>query len=146
MLKVTTDKLKFRGQNLNMIVLFLNTVQHCNGKDVIVEFYPYLSEEAQKDDAARNHLRHELFCYSTKEEQQVVFTDATKTEIKVNEEGAPEMRSVTVQEWKLLEDLKIQTSGHLEFFSKDVWPLINVEVKKYLVGLGICSETDIAEV
>lgn len=131
---------------MNMIVLFLNTVQHCNGKDVIVEFYPYLSEEAQKDDAARNHLRHELFCYSTKEEQQVVFTDATKTEIKVNEEGAPEMRSVTVQEWKLLEDLKIQTSGHLEFFSKDVWPLINVEVKKYLVGLGICSETDIAEV
>lgn len=147
MLKITSLKnMKFRGQKLTDMVLFLNVAQYCNGKDVIVEFYPYLSEVAQKDDAARNHLRHELFYLSTRQENQLVFVDEAKTKIKVDENGTPVTESVTVQEWKLLEDLKIQTSGHLEFFSKDVWPLINSKVKEYLIGLGICNKSDITEV
>jgi hypothetical protein len=146
MLQINSNKLKFRGQQLNTILLFLNTTQHCNGKDLIIEFYPYLSVDARKDDTARNHLRHELFYLSTRQELQPMFVDEVRTEIKVDENGSPVMESVTVQEWKLLEDLKIETPGHLEFFSKDVWSLINAEVKQYLVGLGVCNETDITEV
>jgi len=147
MLKLNNLKtIKFRGQKLTKVVLFLNAVQHCNGKDVIMELYPYLSEETRKDDAARNHLRHEVFYLEAKKEPQLVFADAAKTEVKVDESGAPVTQNVTVEEWKLLEDLKIETPGHLEFFAGDVWQMINAEVKKYLVELGICSENEIIEV
>lgn len=145
MMKIKSNKIKFRGQNLTELVIFLNTVQHCNGKDIIVEIYPYLSEVARKDDAPRNHLRHEVFYLGTRIESQPVFVDETK--VKVDEHGQPVTENVTVEEWKLLEDLKIETSGHIEFFAQpDFWSVINAKIKEYLIDLGICSENDIAEV
>lgn len=116
MLKIKTNKLKFRGQQLIELVLFLNAVQHCNGKDIIVELYPYLSEESRKDDSSRNHLRHELFY------------------------------TVDDANWQLLEDLKIETEGYIVFFAQqNFWQIINQAVKQYLVDLGICSESEIIE-
>ena len=122
MLKIETNHLKFRGQKQTELTLFLSTVQYCNGKDVIVEIYPYLSEAARKDNAARNHLRHEVFYFETREEPQSVFINEAKTKVKVDENGQPVIQMVTVEEWKLLEDLKIETSGHIEFFAQpDFW-------------------------
>ena len=147
MLKINSNKLKFRGQELTELVIFLNAVQHCNGKDIIVEIYPYLSEVARKDDAVRNHLRHEVFYLEAREETQPVFIDETKTKVKVDDNGQPLTQMVEVKEWKLLEDLKIETTGHIEFFAQpDFWDVINTKVKEYLIDLDICSENDITEV
>lgn len=147
MLKIKLNKLKFRGQELTELVIFLNAVQYCNGKDIIVELYPYLSEEARKDDATRNHLRHEVFYLNVREEPQPVFVDEAKTKVKVDERGQPVTQIVIVEEYKLLEDLKIETTGHIEFFAQpDFWDVINTKVKEYLIGLGVCCESDITEV
>lgn len=138
---------KFRGQEIIEVLFFLNAIQHCNGKDIIVEIYPYLSEVARKDDVARNHLRHEVFYLETREESQPVFIDEAKTEIKIDKDGQVVIEDVTVEEWKLLEDLKIETLGHVEFFAQpNFWDVINTAVKQYLIDLGICSENDIIEV
>ena len=147
MIKIKSNKLKFRGQKLTELVIFLNAVQHCNGKDIIVELYPYLSEEARKDDTARNHLRHEVFYSKTREKQQPVFVDEANTQVQVGEDGQPVTEIVIIDEWKLLEDLKFETTGHIEFFAQpNFWDVINNKVKEYLLGLSICSETDITEV
>jgi hypothetical protein len=128
MLKINTNKLKFRGKQLTEIVIFLNAVQMTNGKTVKIELYPYFSEESKKDDSAKNHLRHELFFNSP-----------------IQFEGENQ-EMVNQDNWQLLEDLEFQTEGHIEFFSKpDVWELIIQKTKDYFVNLGICTNTDITE-
>jgi len=147
MIKINSSKMKFRGQNLTELVIFLNAVQYCNGKDIIIELYPYLSKEARKDDSFRNHLRHEIFYLERRIESQSIFMNAEQTQVKTDANGQPIVLDVLVEEWQLLEDVKIETEGHIAFFAQaNVWEIINKKVTDYLVSLDICSAIDITEV
>ncbi|MCT4613577.1 MAG: hypothetical protein N4A49_01730 [Marinifilaceae bacterium] len=128
MLKINSNKLKFRGKPLKECVVFLNAVQLTNGKTVKVELYPYFNHESKKEDSARNHLRHEVFYNSpisvTNENEEIIIND----------------------NWQLLEDFEIQTQGHIQFFSKpDVWEIIIQKTKDYIINLGICTNSDITQ-